>query len=48
MVARNASGWLKSGVMSLNRMPGLGKSGMSRMNSRRSIVAGPGIDHLLP
>ena len=27
----NAAGWLRSGVMSLNMMPGLGKSGMSRM-----------------
>ncbi len=34
--------------MSLNRMPGLGKSGMSRMYSRRSIVAGLGIDLRLP
>ena len=34
--------------MSLNKMPGLGKSGMSRMYSRRSIVAGLGIDLRLP
>src|ERR1700741_4839276 len=38
MASRNASGCAKSGVMSLKRMPGLGKSGMSRMYFVRSIA----------
>jgi hypothetical protein len=29
-------------VMSRNRMPGLGKSGMSRMNARRSTLVTTG------
>src|SRR5436190_19584179 len=38
MDSRNASGFASKGVMSLKRMPGFGKSGMSRMYSLRSIV----------
>src|SRR5438105_4623792 len=40
MALENASSSARSGVMSLNRMPGCGKSGMSRMSPLiRSIVA---------
>ena len=47
MTAANASGWPRSGVMSLKTMPGLGKSGTSRIQSRGSsgchlsLVLGP-------
>src|SRR5712672_2029722 len=38
--ARNTTGLPSNGVMSLNRMPGLGKSGTSRIQSRGSIELG--------
>src|SRR5438309_4191364 len=38
MDSRNASGSASRGVMSLKRIPGLGKSGMSRIYALRSIV----------
>src|SRR3954453_1353094 len=38
MALRNATGSANSGVMSLKRMPGLGKSGMSRMKAFRSSM----------
>src|SRR3954453_16158555 len=38
MASWNAAGSASKGVMSLNRMPGLGKSGMSRMYAFRSIA----------
>src|SRR5262245_7636460 len=37
MASVNAGGSASSGVMSLKRMPGLGKSGMSRMYRAKSI-----------
>src|SRR5436309_3509103 len=39
MALRNAIGSARSGVMSLKTMPGLGKSGMSRMSAFRSITS---------
>src|SRR5580765_6441528 len=41
MHSANADGSDSIGVMSLNRMPRFGKSGTSRMKSRRSITARP-------
>src|SRR6478609_477924 len=41
----NAGPSASSGVMSLNTMPGFGKSGMSRMRLRRSVI-GP-LYHIL-
>src|SRR5262245_28115791 len=38
MVSRNAAGSASKGVISLKRMPGLGKSGMSRIYLVRSIT----------
>ena len=43
IAARKAETSASRGVMSLNRMPGLGKSGTSRMNARRSGAGGVGL-----